>query len=193
MHLFKRVKAILMRPASEWRVICQEVGDATDLFTGYVAILALVPAVAGVIGSSLVGVGAPGGGVVRMPLLSSLLSAIFGYLLTFVVVYLIALLINLLAPLFGGRRNSEHALKLAAYAYTPFWLAGVFLLIPGLRLLGVLGLYGAYLLWVGLPVCLQVPRQRVLLFALAIVACALALALLVGGVQGAIFALRRAA
>ena len=38
------------------------------------------------------------------------------------------------------------AFKLAVYSYTPVWLAGIFLLLPGLRFLIVPSFYGVYLL-----------------------------------------------
>ena len=60
-----------------------------------------------------------------------------------------ALFIDFVAPLFGGRRDFGRALKVAVYAFTPVWLCGVFLLLPGLRFLELPGLYGAYLLVMG--------------------------------------------
>jgi hypothetical protein len=53
--LVDRVKAILLTPQTEWPVIAREEGDTASLFTQYVAILALIPALAGFIGSSLIG------------------------------------------------------------------------------------------------------------------------------------------
>lgn len=187
MQLVRRVKAILTRPQSEWRVIAAEPGDPIDLLTGYVAALALVPAVAGFVGSVVIGAGLPNGAVMRLPVLAALFGAIFGYVLTFVVVYLVALLITALAPSFGGRREGDGALKLAVYSFTPYWLAGVVLLLPGLRILAVLGLYGAYLIWTGASPVLQMPRGRALPFALAIGVAAVALTLLVGGVEAVLF------
>ncbi len=192
MHLTARVKAIMLRPHSEWPIIASEPSDPTDLFTHYVAVLALIPAIAGFVGTSIVGIADPAGGTTRLSLLSGLFSGIFGYLLTFVVVYLLALLINALTPLFGGRRDSENALKLAAYTFTPYWLAGVFLLVPGLRFLTIVGIYGAYLAVRGVGPTMRVPRSRTFVFAVAIAACAIALALLVGGIQATVFSARRA-
>src|SRR5579871_3407209 len=188
MTLVERTKAILLRPESEWRTIAEERGDASDLFTFYVAILALVPALAWLIGASVVGV-TTNDGTVRVPLIPGLFSAIFGYVVSFVAVGAVALVIEGLARALGGRRDFASALKLAAYSYTPLWLAGIFALLPGLRFLSVLGLYGLYLLWTGLPPLMQVTRGRgwcVLVVAL----CAIALALIVGELQGTIF-LRR--
>jgi hypothetical protein len=184
------VKAILARPQSEWRIVCRESGEPADLFIGYVAALALIPALARFIGGSIIGV-VTQDGIERMPVLSGLVAAVFGYLLTFVVVYLVALLINALAPSFGGRRDAARALKLAVYSYTPYWLAGIFMLVPGLRFLTVLGVYGAYLMFVGTPVAMQVPRSRAGLFVLAVAALAVWLAIMVGVAQSTIFALPR--
>ena len=58
-------------------------------------------------------------------------------------------------------------------AHTPVWLAGVFLLIPGLNFLMILGLYGSYLLWVGLPPLMGAPQENALLYALCVTVCAL--------------------
>src|SRR4051812_16778372 len=50
MNLVERVKAIVLTPRTEWPVIAAEPGDAAYLFRNYVAILAAIPAVAGLIG-----------------------------------------------------------------------------------------------------------------------------------------------
>jgi hypothetical protein len=84
----------------------------------------------------------------------------------------------------GGERNFINALKLTAYAHTPVWLAGMFLLMPGLRFLTLFGLYSAWLLWTGLPVLMKTPRGRMPLMTAAIMLVAfvtiMALSLLSG-------------
>lgn len=124
MELLKRVKAILLTPHAEWPVIAQEKGAGAALFLRYVAILALVPALARFIGAALIGWYAP--------ILSSLAGALVAYVSGFAVVYVLALIIDALAPQFGGRKDLAGALRLAVYSYTPVWLAGIFLLVPGL-------------------------------------------------------------
>jgi hypothetical protein len=81
--------------------------------------------------------------------------------------------ISLLAPRFGGKKNFPNALKLSVYSHTPLWLAGIFLLVPGLNFLLILGAYGLYLLWVGLPMLMQVPDERAFPYAIFATACAL--------------------
>jgi hypothetical protein len=135
MELFKRVKAILLTPHAEWSVIAQEKSDASALFIRYVAILALIPALARFIGTSLIGWYAP--------ILSSLAGALATYVSAFAVVYILALIIDVLAPRFGAQKDFARAVKLAVYSSTPVWIAGIFLLVPGLSFLVILGLHGA--------------------------------------------------
>jgi hypothetical protein len=164
MQLVSRATAILATPRTEWPLIAREPAPLS-LLISYVAILAAIPAVAGFIGKSLIGG--------YTPILGGLLRAVIAYVAMFAVVYLIAGLIDLLAPRFGGERNFSNALKLAVYAHTPFWLAGIFLLIPGLHFLLVLGLYGVHLLWTGLPVLMRTPQYRLLPYTMIVAVCAL--------------------
>ena len=166
MKLIERVKAILLTPRKEWPVIEQERATLSDLFLKYVVILAAIPEVAHLIGLSLIG-------AERAPIVSALLRAVIAYLVTWAMVYVIAIVINLLAPRFGGTRNFSNALKLSVYSHTPLWLAGIFLLIPGLNFLLILGVYGLYLLWVGLPVLMQVRNESAFPYATVVTACAL--------------------
>jgi len=182
-----RAKAILGDPSAEWTRIESEPGDAAYLLTSYVALLALVPAIFGFIGACVVGVVAPGVGLVRASIVDGLFGAVFGYVVTCAIVLVLGLLINLLAPAFGGRRDFDSAFKLAVYAYTPVWLAGIFLLAPGLRFLGLTGFYGAYILWTGLPRLIKAPERKVLSFTAAIVACAFVLTLVGGTAQRGLF------
>jgi hypothetical protein len=182
MELLKRVKAIVLTPHSEWRVIAQakrEKGHASALLIRYVAILAVIPAMARFIGASLVGGYAP------IP--SGLVGALVAYLSGFAVVYLLALIIDMLAPRFGGRKNFAGALMLAVYSCTPVWLAGIFLLVPGLSFLFILGLYGVYLLYAGLPVLMLAPPEKVLPYAVVVAGCAVTATTLLGWIVAPLF------
>jgi hypothetical protein len=165
MKLVDRVKAIVLTPQTEWPIIEQEKRTASGLFINYVAVLAAIPEVAHFIGQSLIGAYTPIG--------SGLARALIVYISSFAVVYLVAVVIDLSAPRFGGRRNFSNALKLSVFSHTPLWLAGIFLLVPGLNFLMILGVYGVYLLWVGLPLLMGTPREQALPHATLVTACAL--------------------
>jgi hypothetical protein len=172
MNALVRARAILVDPAAAWRGIEKDVGDPAYLLSRYVALLALIPALSSFIGAVLVGVIAPSGAVIRADLIDGLLGAIFSYAASCAIVLLLGLVINLLATLFGGRRNFESAFKLAVYSLTPLWVAGIFLLLPGLRFLLLTGAYGIYLFFIGAPRLTKVPEQQATNFTLVIVVCA---------------------
>jgi len=191
MTLVDRVKHIILTPKTEWPVIGREPGDVAYLFTNYVAILAAIPAICGFIGLSIVGLSLSGMGTVRMGVATGLMNAIVGYLLSFLIIYVVALIVDALAPTFGGRKNFESALKVTVYSYTPSWLCGIFMLVPGLRFLTILGLYGLYLLWLGLPPLMKSPQEKSLGYAAAIVVCAIVIGVILGMIQSALFSLPR--
>jgi hypothetical protein len=186
MHpLLARIRNIIADPRGEWPLIATEPGDPMRLFVGYVAALAAIPAICGFIGSSLIGVSVSVGRL-HDPLLLGLLRALISYLFSFVIVYLTALAIDVMAPLFQTGRNFANALKLAVYSFTPVWLIGVVLMVPGLRFLSILGLYAIRLLWTGLPPLMATPRPKILSYAIAIVAAAFVITLAMSVIQAAV-------
>jgi hypothetical protein len=187
MNAAARAKAMLVDPVAEWIKIERESGDPAFLLSRYVAVLALVPALSGFIGTSLIGTVVPGAGLVRAPLFDGVFGAIFGYVLAVATVLVLGFVVNLAAPLFGGRKDFDNAFKLAVYSYTPVWLAGIFLVLPGLRFLVLTGFYGAYGLWTGLPRLMQSTPQKSPAYVLVIVVCACALAYITAALQRAVF------
>ena len=163
--LIGRARAITNTPQTEWPAVAAESSNA--LAIRYIAILALIPVLARLIGGWLIGG--------YTPLLSALSGAVVAYALTFLVVFAVALVVDLLAPKFGGQRSYSSALRLTAYSFTPVWLAGIFLLVPGASFLVLLGLYGFYLMWTGMPVLMQSPRDKTLLYVVTVAACTIAL------------------
>jgi hypothetical protein len=185
-----RAGGILLSPTKEWNAIQGE--HSNLLVNGYVALLAAIPALSGLIGFSAIGEGVPRVGTVRVPVLSGLLAALSSYLLAFVVVYLLALVINMTAVRFEAKRNFPAALKLAVYSYTPVWLSGIFLLVPGLRFLSVLGVYGLYVLRLGLPVMMKAPEGRAWRYAATIFIIAFVIRIVIGWTEVALFSLPQA-
>jgi hypothetical protein len=184
MALADRVKRILLTPKEEWEVIDREPATVGGLYTGYIIPLAAIGPVASAIGSSVFGLyGGPFGGY-RVPLLSAITGAIVMFVLNLIAVYLLGLIIDALAPTFDGTRNPIQAFKVAAYASTASWLAGVFALLPGLTVLQILGLYSLYLLYLGLPVLMKSPKEKAVGYTAVVIIAAIVLTMLVGMVAG---------
>jgi len=159
--IVERIKAILTTPRTEWPIAAAEPASVQGLYTGYIAIVAALPIVAGFIKGSLIGTSmfgitvrdSFGGGITRM---------VLGYLLSLVVVYLVALIINALAPSFGAQKDMTQALKTVAYSWTAYWIAGIAVIVPWLGMLILLagGIYSIYLLYLGLPHTMKCPPEK---------------------------------
>ncbi|WP_373492477.1 Yip1 family protein [Parasphingorhabdus sp.] len=178
--LLNRAKAILLQPRQEWPVIEGEAASIVDIYKSYVIPLAAIGPVAAfihavVFGNSFFGI------THRPSFLSSLSSAVVSYIFTLIGVFLMALVIDFLATRFGGTANRNNAFKLAAYSATAAWVAAIFQLVPGLGMLTLLGLYGLYLLYVGIPIMMKAPDDKALIYTVAIV--------VVGAIAGMIFSL----
>jgi hypothetical protein len=184
MNLVDRVKRILLSPRTEWEVVDAEQTTPAALYTGYIAPLAAIGPIAQLIGYSVFGITVPFMGTYKVPFGSALTGAIISYVLTLAGTYILALIIDGLAPTFNGQRNQIQALKVAAYSSTAAWVAGIFALIPGLRLLGILGLYSLYLLYLGLPVLQKTPREKALPYTAVVVLAAIVLFMIVGVIAG---------
>ena len=178
--LLQRVLDILMRPRETWLQINAEDSNPGRIYLGYLVFLAAIPAVAGFIGYSLVGVGAFGISV-RVPVVPGLVSMVVGYVLSLAMVYVLALIANMLAPRFQAQQDMGSAFKLVAYASTAGMLGGVFSILPSLAMLGLLAaLYSVYLIYTGIPVLMKAPQEKAAGYTVALVVCGIVAGLVVG-------------
>src|SRR5688572_30396130 len=169
MNLVERAKNLLLKPKEEWPVISGETHTVQDLYTKYVMILAAIPAVAGLIGFSLIGVSGFGYSY-RIPIATGLAQMVLQYLLSLGGVYAMALIIDALAPSFEGDKSFAQALKVAAFFPTASWIAGVFYVIPALGVLAILGgIYSLWLLYLGLPLLMNVPDEKAVPYTIVVV------------------------
>jgi hypothetical protein len=182
MTLVDRVRNICVSPATEWPVIERETTQPAELVTGYLVPLAAVGAVAGLIGSVIVGAMIASIGV-RVPLLASLIGAVVSVVFTVLFCFVIAFIINALAPTFGGRPDSNQALKTAVYSYTPALAAGVTRVIPllGNVVVFVASLYSLYVLYLGLPGMMKAPKDRAPGYTVVVVIASIVIGVVVSG------------
>jgi hypothetical protein len=186
MALGDRVRNVCVSPNTEWPVIEQETTSPAELVTTYLAPLAALGAVAGFIGATLLAAFLPFGGPTAIGVLGSLVAACASFVMTIVGCFVIAFVINGLAPTFGGRPDTNQALKVAVYSYTPGLVAGILRIIPILSILTSLiaGFYGLYLLYLGLPRLMKAPQEKALAYTVVIVVSAIALSFVVSVVLG---------
>jgi Yip1 domain len=179
--LAARIKNIVFTPRSEWQVIQAERTSISRLYSGYVMPMAAFAAVMSFIRMSVVGVDVPSGATIRVPFASGVFTSLLAFLMSLVGLYLVGLVINALASAFGGRPDQRQALKTAAYALTPAWLGTALSLLPiGNLLQFSAGLYGVYVLYIGLPIMMQAKEDGAGGYASSVVACALGVGILLG-------------
>jgi hypothetical protein len=188
MNLIERVKNISFNPSKEWEVIAPETTTAGELYKRYIIPLAAIGPVASLVGISAFGISVPFiGGSYRMPLTHLLSMQLTNYVVALLSVFLLSLLVNALSPSFGGQKSPVQALKLAAYAYTPAWIAGALLLLPSFGMLALLaGLYGLYLFYLGATPLLNVPKDKAVGFTAVTVICAFVLTIVGSVITGAL-------
>lgn len=156
--LVSRVKNIILSPRTEWDRIDGEPATIKGLYTGYICILAAIPAICVVIGH-LVPIGAFGVFLHYSPI-AAICAGILYYVGQLIGVAITAMVIDALAPSFGGQKNQVQAFKVVAYGMTAAWLAGVFNILSTLAILGLVGLYSLYLLYLGIPKLMKAPEDK---------------------------------
>ena len=185
MRILARAFRLITRPEAEWRSIAVEPTTPGQLFA-YAAVLAAIPPSRALLGYSVVGVSlgirAPhlgfrslSGLSARSPVMSCGSSG----------VYVIALIVRALAPRFEGRADLVTGLKVAAHAPTALWLAGVFVLVPPIGWLSLIGLYSIYTLAIGLPIVTRCPPDESLWFVGATILAFIAIVVIAGIAGGA--------
>ena len=174
-----RVQDILLRPKETWPEIDGEDGNPATIYRNWVLILAAIPAIAGFIGASLIGVSGFGMRI-RVPIASGIFSMVISYALSLVMVYAVAWIANALAPRFQARQDMGSALKLIAYGATAGMVGGIFSIFPILSILGLLaGLYSIYLVYTGIPVLMKAPRERATGYTALLVVCTIGVGLVI--------------
>ena len=156
MNIVDRAKNIILTPKTEWPVIAGEEPVAGQIVSGYVIPLALIPAVATMLGYGLVGRG------MFTSFSMGIALAIVSFVVAVAGVYLTAFVIDYLAPNFGSQKNFGRSMQLVAYSYTPAWVAGILTIIPVLGVLVLIAsLYGLYILYLGFPHTMKTPQDKV--------------------------------
>jgi len=173
-----------LQPNQEWYVIQQEPTLPAQLYTGYIIPLSAIGLIASIIGLSIFSYG-----LYSLPIPFVIITRLVLFILGLGGIYVTALVIDALAPNFSGQKNIYQALKLVAYCHTPFWLGQVFNIIPLLGILGFLiGLYSFYLLYLGVPIMMQVPQDKAVGYIVVAIVVMIVIYFIIFAIVGAITA-----
>jgi hypothetical protein len=180
MGAFRDAVALVMNPKAFMASRADTTPTVMSTITNYVAILAAIPFLFTLLGDLIfpkVGRHASyaiGAGVVA-------------YIFALVSVVVIGFILYWLAPRFSSLADQNRATKLTSYVYTPVFLIAILNIIPSLTVLNLLALlYGLYILYVGLPIVLKTPQNKVVSYVVAILIAAIILYLILALIAAAL-------
>jgi hypothetical protein len=129
----------------------------SSTLVNYVAVLALIPLIFTFLGDLIF---RRGHGLVY-----ALGAGIVAYIFGVVSVLVVGYVLWWLAPRFASVADLNKAVRMVAWVYTPVLLIAVVNIVPDLDLLNLLALlYGLYILYIGLPIVLKTPKDRVVTY-----------------------------
>ena len=188
MNLVERAKNILLTPKTEWEAVAAEEPNIQQILLSYVLPLALIPTIAIIIGWGVIG--AFGFTSFTYGIAMGLVQIINAFLS----VLIAGFVIDALAPSFGSQKNMGRAVQLVAYSMTPIWVAGILNILPTIGWLAVLiGLYGLFLMYLGLAPLMKTPEDKkvgyLVVSVIILIVVYFAIAAILSGIFIAIFGL----
>jgi len=165
--LANRVGNMLLHPMTEWQVIKDESATYKDVLFRYVAVLAVIPPAASIAGRY----------ILDRKISDSVIQSTFGYIvLTNLLWYCMYVLnvviagavITAIVTTPESRWSGLQGFKIAAYSFTPFYVAGLIAVFPYMGwILYVAIFYSIFLLYQGIIFLLSARRRRAAAYAIA--------------------------
>ena len=175
--LLKHLPGLFINPLEEWQEIRRSTVSTQTIYTSLVLLLAAIPPVCGYVGTTMVGWSVGDGPIIKLTTGSAIKISIAFYLAILIAVYAIGRMIHWMGDTYGFTRERARCIELAAFAAAPLMLVGVFLLFSKLWVIYLLGLpaliYSVYLLYTGVPILLDITKEKGFLLSSAVLAVGL--------------------
>jgi len=170
---------LIFRPAQQWRNIAELPESSQNVLVLYPFIFAILPAVAWYWGTSQVGwtVGSYDQ-IIRLTQASALQIHILFYCVMVAAVAIIGYFIHWMSDTYGAEHSTiARGIMIAGLTATPLFIMGLVGFYPVLwvdLLLGVVAIsWSVYLMYLGIPIVMDIPQERGFLFSSAILAISL--------------------
>lgn len=171
--VIQHILGLFSSPTNEWSKIRENSCSATQCVLQHVVFLALIPAISGYIGTTQVGWSIGASGTHYLSHESAGLIAILTYLAMVAGVVGMGFMIQWMSDAYGKHQELGRCIVFAAYVASPLFLVGFMMLSPILWLNMLLGLpaiaYTVFLLYNGLPIIMEIEKEKGFLFSSAIV------------------------
>ena len=187
MGILEHTVGILLHPDSEWKAIRNERHSFLQVFVSHVPFLALIPVLATYYGVTQVGWVIGEGQRVYLTAESAMTLSAATYAAFLVGVYVLGEFINWMAKTYGVSDDAEkrhyEGTALAVYITVPVFLAGIVGVYPDLWVNALAtclaGAYSVYLVYEGIPILMNIPKERAFMYASSVVTVGLVLLVLV--------------
>ncbi len=170
--LTNHLLGLLYDPKAEWAVIRDRNYTTLKVFTGHTLILALIPAIAGFIGTTQIGWEIGGGDPVKLTAASGYRIAFLYYLAMLFAVSVVGTTIHWMSKTYGAEQTLPQCMVLAAYSASPLFIIGIVEVYPILWLNLLLALpalgYTTYIFYTGVPIMMNINQERGFLFSSAV-------------------------
>ena len=175
--MIHHVVGLFTHPDQEWQEIRGEEETISHMYLTHVLILAAIPAISAYIGTTQVGWSIGGGAPVTLTEGSALAMTILSYLAMLVGVGVMGAFIHWMARTYDANPTMTQCVVFAAYTATPLFIGGLAALYPNLWLAMTVGTaaicYTVYLLYVGIPTFMNIPKEEGFLFSSSVLAVGL--------------------
>lgn len=173
------ILGLFLNPHSEWLQIGKDDDSVLKHYLSFIVIVALFPVVGWFVGLTEVGWTLGENHVIKITADSAMQIMVLFYLSMLIGVGILGYMVHWMAKTYEADANWGKSVGIAAYSCTPLFVAGAcgFYPVLWLDILLITGAacYAVYLLYVGVPKVLDIPKERGYLFASAMIAVGLVL------------------
>lgn len=175
--MINHVWGLFTHPDEEWQEIRGEEESISHMYLTHVLILAAIPVVCAYFGTTRVGWSIGDGDPVMLTESSALMLTALTYLAMLAGVAVMGAFVHWMGRTYDANPSMTQSVVFAAYCATPLFVGGVAALYPSLWLGMIVGTaaicYTVYLLYVGIPAFMNIPKDEGFLFSSSVLAVGL--------------------
>lgn len=183
MAILEHTLGIMLHPDKEWKAIRTERHSIAQVFVSHVPVLALIPCVSAYFGVTQVGWSIGDGEAVKLTAESALSLCVLTYIAMLMGVFILGEFINWMSRSYGvsddAKMRSYEGTALAVYVTVPIFLAGIVGIYPEIWLVTTVLLiaasYSVYLIYEGIPILMNIPKERAFMYASSVITVGLVL------------------
>ncbi len=176
--ILNHLMGLYTHPKEEWHTI-EKNHEEVKSSLSHVLLIALIPSICTFMASTQIGWNLGVSDRLFLTVNSALMMSICMYLGLIIGVFALAYLAFWMAKTFDATPSFTQAFELASYTATPLFMVGLAALYPSLwfmMLIGLTGLiYSVYLLYTGVPIVMNIPKEKGFIYASSVVTAGLVL------------------